>query len=180
MAANVLILRRGMTKCHANKLNDETSKAAKLARSLQSTTTSILLEGEALWNSVGLAKRSSFPARPAENAGAIGQKTPCAPVLFEVVFVASFGWTGLVGRPYTVTAEEIRWAQQRRSGGHSRGDQVGTAEEIRWAQQRRSGGHSKGDQVGKAEEIREMTSYQRWSEALHIRQAQAGILSLRL
>ncbi|KAL5500044.1 hypothetical protein EMCRGX_G011538 [Ephydatia muelleri] len=58
---------------HANKLNDETSKAAKLARSLQSTITSILLEGEALWNSVGLAKRSSFPARPAENAGAMSE-----------------------------------------------------------------------------------------------------------
>ena len=93
-------------------------------------------------------------------------------MLFEVVFVASFGWTGLVGptRYYVGghqkrsgghsrgdqvgTAEEIRWAQQRRSGGHSRGDQVGTAEEIRWAQQRRSGGHSRGDQVGTAEEIR--------------------------
>ena len=124
------------------------------------------------------------------------------------------------GRPALhFSAEEIRWAQQRRSGGHSRGDQVGTAEEIRWAQQRRSGGHSKGDQVGKAEETgghsrgdqvgtakeirwakqrrsgghssrmtqpcampstREMTSYQLWSEALHIRHAQAGILSLRL
>eukprot|EP00731_Ephydatia_muelleri_P035780 Em0160g1a len=72
------------------------------------------------------------------------------------------------GRPYTVlhcmlegirrdqvgTAEEIRWAQQRRSGGQSRGDQVGTAKEIRWAQQRTSGGPSRGDQVGTAEEIR--------------------------
>ena len=28
-------------------------------------------------------------------------------------------------------AEEIRWAKQIRSGGHSRGDQVGIAEEIR-------------------------------------------------
>eukprot|EP00731_Ephydatia_muelleri_P033322 Em0027g70a len=59
-----------------------------------------------------------------------------------------------IRRDQVGTAEEIRWAQQRRSGGHSRRDQVGTAKEIRWAQQRTSGGHSKGDQVGTAKDIR--------------------------